>query len=381
MAFAQDNTGTKGIGYIIIEHRDNQMIKNESKKRRISCYALILNIVILFCLPRYSKAATFPEPLQKKTFSVYIENDIFAGDDSQYTNGLKLTWSRFGLDHLPQDAWTHRWLYPLARWLGIKDSPDTKKALTFSIGQNIYTPEDIEQKDVIEDDRPYAGITYTEFGFHQRIDNKMDTLEFYAGIVGPHSYAEQVQSAVHSALNTTDPKGWDNQLNDEPVIGIIYEFKKKFAEKNIGRGLGYDLVFNTGGGLGNAITYYNLGLLWRFGWNLPDDFGTYPIRPATCFNAALNEKTTNKKGRLFKGIHYFLSINGRAVIRDIFLDGNTFSSSHSVDKKPLVADIMTGFGLIIGNIKASMAYVYQTRSFTEQKDPQVYGSVNITYIY
>src|SRR6056297_3135472 len=36
-----------------------------------------------------------------RTFNVYIENDAIAGDDGQYTGGVKLTCSRYGLSALP----------------------------------------------------------------------------------------------------------------------------------------------------------------------------------------------------------------------------------------------------------------------------------------
>ena len=36
-----------------------------------------------------------------KTFTFYMENDIFAQKDGQYSNGFKLTWTRYGLEQLP----------------------------------------------------------------------------------------------------------------------------------------------------------------------------------------------------------------------------------------------------------------------------------------
>src|SRR6056297_3530299 len=80
-----------------------------------------------------------------RTFSVYIENDSFAGGDNQYTSGLKLTWSRFGLSELPDDAWLHKWLYPVIKKIGFDRPASAEKALTFSVGQSIYTPDDINR--------------------------------------------------------------------------------------------------------------------------------------------------------------------------------------------------------------------------------------------
>ncbi|NOY70102.1 MAG: lipid A deacylase LpxR family protein [Deltaproteobacteria bacterium] len=351
-----------------------------------SCPARILKpglcaflfIILLMPLSAAAESALPDISGSQRSFSFYMENDVFAGQDSQYTNGLKLTWSRFGMDKYP-DIYPYKLLYPVVNFVGFGKTPGSVKAITFSIGQNIYTPDDIEDPDIVKDDRPYAGITYFEIGFHQRNGRHMDTLEFYGGLVGPDSYAEEVQSSVHSLINTKDPKGWDNQLNDEPVIGIIYEYKKRMLDSNLGNGFGHDLIFNTGGGIGNAQTYYSMGLLFRLGINIPDDFGNYPIRPASVFNAILNEKTSPSEHNL--GIHLFFSVNGNAVIRNIFLDGNSFSSSHSVTKKPLVSELVGGIAFNAERLKASMAYVYQSKTFETQKNANQFGSINISFLY
>src|SRR6056297_1196997 len=315
------------------------------------------------------------------TFTLYLENDIFAGEDKNYTNGLKLTWSSPIYQAYPPEAWPHRWLYPLIRKLPFEGSEKTRNNITYSVGQNIYTPEDIEEEDLIENDRPYAGITYGSIGFHNRTQKYMDTLELYLGMVGPHSYAEESQEVIHALFDDKEPKGWDNQLDNEPVIGIVYSHKKKIIESGIVKNFGYDCVLNTGGGLGNAMTFYNLGITFRLGWNMPNDFGNFPIRPASAFNGAFAERDPRMTPEKDFGIHLFCSVDGKAVLRDIFLDGNTFSDSHSVDKKPVVADYMTGLGIIMGKVKLSMAYVIRTESFEEQDGSQKFGSINMSISY
>lgn len=320
-----------------------------------------------------------PPATPQRSFSFYLENDGFAGgSDEQYTSGLKLTMSKYGMPDFPKDAWLHKWFYPLVNFLGIRpDEKDKEFALTTSIGQNIYTPDDIETEELIEDDRPYAGITYFELGYHQIIGRHMDTLELMGGIVGPHSYARETQEAFHNAVSGVEPKGWDNQLKDEPVLDIIYEYKQKMTQSNIASGFGHDFILNTGGAAGNAHIFYNIGGSLRLGWNIPDDFGTFSIRPASTFEAT---KLENQNQGAF-GIHFFLSGEGRAVIRNIFLDGNTFTDSHSVDKKPIVGAFTGGIGINYSRLKTSLAYVYQTRTFEEEKDPQTYGSINVSFVY
>lgn len=317
------------------------------------------------------------------TFSFYLENDYFVGDDSQYTNGLKFAWSSPVHTGYPKEVWPHRWFYPVIRLLPFDDflESDTEKNITLSFGQNIYTPEDIEEPELIEDDRPYAGITYLSMGFHSRIKSQMKTLELYVGLVGPQSYAEECQQAIHKIVKDIEPAGWDNQLKNEPVLGIVYEHKMKIMQLGDGNGLGFDGILNNGLCLGNANTDYNLGLNLRLGYNIPNDFGNFPIRPATSINAAFGSRDPRYSIRHKFGFYIFASAEGRAVLRNIFLDGNTFTDSHEVDKKLLVADLATGIGILAGKAQFCFAYVLRTREFETQKEAQEFGSLSFSISY
>ncbi len=347
---------------------------------RVGIY--ILNGILFFCLiefiPLYGYAEESSCPTKHQTFTIYFENDVFAHKDEQYTNGLKLTWCRYGLSELPEDIWTHEWLYPVIKFINFYKSAESEKVLTFSMGQNIFTPENITTTELIKNDRPYAGITYAQFGFHKKTNHHMHTLGLCVGIVGPASYADKTQIVVHKILNHKEPNGWDNQLKDEPVIGLVYGYKIKLVSSGINSGFGGDMIFNTAGNLGNAITFYKIGLLTRYGWNIPNDSGNFPIQSATCFNAEFKETNFHKK---WFGLHLFFSVNSKVVLRNIFLDGNTFRDSHSVEKKPIVGSVYGGIGLITGCVKTVLSYLYQTKLFECQKKPQIFGSISISFQY
>ncbi len=341
-----------------------------------------LAVVFLFMLvfPALSEAESLPgENLH--TFSLYVENDYFGGSDGEYSSGLKLTWSSAIQDQYPEKAWPHRWLYPLIQYFPFEKYSDRKKNITFAFGQNIYTPEDIESEEVVEDERPYAGITYFSLGFHSQLDREMDTIEMSLGLVGPSSYAEECQKAVHRIFDDIQPKGWDNQLSNEPVFEIVYEHKKKIVQSGIGSGFGNDLILNTGGGLGNALIYYNLGLSYRIGWNMPNDFGMFPIRPVSSFNGSFDDKDPRFSQTSKFGAQLFASVEGRAVLHNIFLDGNTFADSHSVNKKPVVGDLMTGLNISYGRAQLSFAYVYRSKEYETQSKAQKFGSINFSVSY
>ncbi len=341
-----------------------------------------LAVVIFFMMtcPFLSNAETLPGK-DLNTFGIYVENDYFAGGDGEYSNGLKLTWSSAIQDQYPKNVWPHRWLYPLLKHVPFEKYPNRKKNITFAFGQNIFTPEDIEAEDVVEDERPYAGITYFSVGFHSRLERQMDTVEVTLGLVGPSSYAEQCQKAVHSVFDDIQPNGWDNQLNNEPVLEIVYEHKKKITRSKIVSDFEHDLILNTGAGFGNALIYYNLGLAYRIGWNIPNDFGIFPIRTVSSFNGAFDEIDSRNSQKHKLGVQLFFSAEGRAVLHNIFLDGNTFTDSHSVDKKPVVGDLMAGLNICRGNAQLSFAYVFRSKGYETQNKAQKFGSINFSVSY
>ncbi|HDR16659.1 MAG TPA: lipid A deacylase LpxR family protein [Desulfobacteraceae bacterium] len=345
--------------------------------RRFSFYILFL-LVFIHPVPVLAEKS----PGEYRTFTFYLENDVFTGTDREYTNGVKFTWISCDLDcyrdnpHIPE--WGHRIIdhLPFVRKAGFK------RNVSISIGQNMYAPEDLERTDLIPDQRPYAGITYLAFGFHSKSSRRMDTFEIDLGILGPHSYAEQVQKTWHRWIDTTRPKGWDHQLKDEPILNVFYERKWKVLQSRLGERFAYDFIPHLGCSLGNAFTGANFGGQFRFGWNLPNDFGTFLIRPGSDTNAPMDENDPRFFSAFQRfGVHVFLDVDGQGVLRDILLDGNTFRDSHSVDKKPFVIHFMMGVGILIHRYKISCAYVRQTREYDSQKDKQEFGAVTLSYSF
>ncbi len=300
------------------------------------------------------------------TFSLYFENDTFAGTDRCFTGGFKLGWMSGNLKNYQKN--------PLLRWLPFVDKPEFQHTVSISFGQNIYTPDDINRSDLIVNDRPYAGILFFAIGIHSICDRRADTLEFNLGIIGPHSYAEWSQKFIHKLINGVRPEGWHHQLKGEFVLGTTYERKWKLLQPRSQNGFGFDFIPHMGAGLGNVYIYAGTGMQIRFGWNLPKDFGTSLIRPGGDCNLSYR-----RKGRF--GIHMFCALDGKIILRNIFLDGNTLRKSHRVDKNLLTGDLLLGIGMRFGRFNLSYAYVAWTKKFKTEKRKQVFGAFNLSYSY
>lgn len=333
--------------------------------------ALCLGLIAVGALPARAWAAENESPW---TVSIYFENDLFTGTDRNYTNGVKLSLISPDLKSFVESGKLPNWSLSYVNRLPFVNNPDPDltRRLEFSLGQNMYTPADISRFDLIADDRPYAGWTYFGTAFHSKSTRMMDTIELQLGMIGPDSYAEESQKAVHDLRDLQRPNGWDHQLKNEPGLAAIYERKWRLPAIKADNHFGFDAIAHLGCALGNVYTYANTGLEARLGWNLPEDFGASLIRPAG------NTRFSTKKGR---GAYVFAAVNGRAVLRDIFLDGNTFADSHSVSKKPLVADLAGGVALYFKSYKLTWTQVLRTREFKEQPDNHSFGSITISFFF
>ena len=78
--------------------------------------------------------------------------------------------------------------------------------------------------------------------------------------------------------------------------------------------------------------------------------------------------------------YLFAGVDGRAVARNIFLDGNTFRDSHSVDKEIFVGDIQMGIVLTKGDVRLGYTHVFRSREFKTQKESyQQFGAVSLSF--
>lgn len=308
-------------------------------------------------------------------FTMYLENDTFTGTDQHYTNGLKFSWLSADLTDWGQTGWRKN----VVDALPFVNRPEGQKNLGFAFGQNIYTPRNIEVTNPDPNDRPYAGWSYLELAFVSKTPAVADTLALQVGIVGPHSLAEDSQRIVHRQISSAEPRGWDHQLRDEIGVNVVYERRWRLYGRALLNTLGIDLVPHAGASLGNVQTYANAGGTVRFGLNLPSDFGVQLARAGSVGGTPTDDLDPRVALNRNFSLFVFGAADGRAIARDLFLDGNTFRDSRSVDKEPFVADLSAGVGLIAGRWQLTYTQVWRTREFkTQRGDYNNFGSVSLS---
>jgi len=314
------------------------------------------------------------------TLSIYLENDLFAGTDRYYTSGAKISWSSADLENLVDSPYSSPFL-GVFRILPYINEKAYQKNLLFTLGQNIYTPNDTKTSALITNDRPYAGYLYLGVGVAWKTAEVRNTLALNVGVVGPSAYAEETQRRIHDVRRLDHPQGWDNQLHDELGLTGVYLRNWRWPKISRRSGMDWELLPHAGAAVGNVQTYANVGGELRFGLNLPDDFGTAAIGPAASTSTPVDGALAATRSRVDFGDYLFGRVDGRVVVHNIFLDGNTFGNSHSVEKEWAVADLSAGIGTNYKNTKLAYALVYRTKEFKGQKDGQLFGTISVNIAF
>lgn len=239
--------------------------------------------------------------------------------------------------------------------------------MVYSLGQSIFTPDDITIRELVPDDRPYAGWLYAGVGLESVGEGFRDNMEINLGVVGPASFAEDVQTTWHEWFGFRRPQGWDNQLRNEPGIQINLERKWRAWKPDRDDIFDTDMAYHVGVGLGNIITQAAVGMTLRIGHDLRDDYAPPRIRPSL-------PGSDHFISRGWFGWYLFAGVEARAVAHNIFLDGNSFRDSHSVDKKNVVADFQAGVAIFINRVRLSYTHVLRTKEFDTQDAPAQFGA-------
>jgi hypothetical protein len=240
----------------------------------------------------------------------------------------------------------------------------------FFLGQHLYTPSDIEDPLLLEDDRPYGGWLYLGWRKEIRKEDVMDSFEIQTGIVGPSSYADETQIVIHKWIDSQEPMGWDHQLEDE--FGLVLSARRHQRVVNFPtlHGVGSDMIVSGAGVLGNVFTFAEVGFCSRLGYHLPDQIGEVVMAPRAA-------RSVGEKLSAFG----FIGAKGRYVLRNIFLDGNTFKDSHSVDKEPLVLDVYVGGSVRLWGANVIYSKTYRSKEFEGQEEDNIFSSLTMSWIF
>jgi lipid A 3-O-deacylase len=309
--------------------------------------------------------------------NVIEENDVFFSTDKHYTQGLKLSWVTA---QLADESFLNAPIKVLRKYLFLFSTRETDldDRLEWTIlGQSLFTPANIHLDNPNPRDRPYAGWLYGGFDFIQNAaDRRLDSFELQFGVVGSAALGRQTQNDFHQFIASAKAKGWSHQLANEFGFNASWERKWRLGIE-LPNKFGFEFIPEVGGTAGNVLTYGELGGLCRFGRGLKANWGPELIRPAYS-GTGYFEATRAKDVGL--GFSVFAGAQGRAIARNIFLDGNSFASSRSVPKNYLVADLIFGVELFYSNnFRVAATGVIRSSEFHNQGGWDKFGSINVSF--
>ena len=314
--------------------------------------------------------------LKLRDATLYWENDgtvpnLIDNTDRFYTNGLGI--------ELSFDPQISGELADRLSFWGDWDKP--RFGMGLAIKQMIFTGVDITDPAPALDDHPYGGILYFAFSFQRADEHKHDHFELDLGVVGERSQAEAVQRYIHHVFpDENTPQGWSNQLANELAINATFErtWKTKAGEINLfnndnnpdASGLSFEMLPAIGLDLGNVHTRARGQITLRAGMNLPEDFG-----PASLLGHKDHTVSATDWGQGDWSFYLYTTLGVDAVAHDIFLDGNTFASSRSVDSEPFVAKATVGLVTRYKSLYLGWSQTFQSEQYESQPNHQTWGAI------
>ena len=319
--------------------------------RRGGGASLVYIFLVLFSASAFAKDA----------ISLYLENDSRTlkpnhKTDRHYTHGTKFV-------YLTQPNW--QWLEDFSQWHFTDTDQPVDTAVGFFLGQNIYTPDYVDEPEKrSDDDMVYAGWLYTGMFAQRATDRRLDHLELNVGVIGPSSKAERVQKSIHNFLDSDEPIGWDDQLSDELAVDLTFMRKQRLQDGWFKPTESTDFIAEYGFTAGSVHRLLQAGMTVRYGFNLDNTFG--PARLALPSGiSTLRKDETTRSGYLFA------RVTGKAIEYNRFLTG--------LDTEPLVGEFQVGAVYQYKKLEIGYSQTFFTQEFEEQSGKDSLGALTLSW--
>lgn len=304
----------------------NRKTGDATPRSRISARAALLALGLIGC------AHATAQP----TWRAGWANDEFVGSDNQFTNGVILQKNSVLADSLEATGGTPAFGKSLGAWL-LPSRADLHYRETWTIAQNMQTPNDIGRREVILDDIPYVGMLGWTNSFIAFNDDELTGFQTLLGWVGDLTQADETQQAAHSVTGATSPEGWNNQLDNEPLLNVYAMRKQKFY-----RSRWMDAAWNVDAALGNFFSLGQAALEFRFG-DRPGGFA--PALTPTGRNMDYDARLQNPGQSYFyisaivraTGLLFALPRHGNLLRND-----NNWTDNEQIDVNNLLGQLVLG---------------------------------------
>ena len=311
-------------------------------------------LIVLTLLSPVAMAST------KSTVSFTLDNDGIFGVDQDYTNGIFLS---YATGQLKQES---QW-----KWLSLADSEHANiDKIELVLGHKMWTPSDIEADYPLVNDRPYAGYLHTEINYLSLTDDKAVRYNFTIGATGESSLSEKAQEIVHGITGSTDPQGWDYQIDDKVAFSLGYRVFNKLMRSE-GQKTQWEITNINDINAGNFRSDVSQGVMFRWGTNLASSIGAANISVESPFSASMLAQDTSSW-------FLFTGFEGRYRFNDMTIEGDRPgipepSAPYDVTLQNWQASAVAGATWYNQNYGASLTFTIKTQDY-EESQTDVYGT-------
>ncbi|WP_428742517.1 lipid A deacylase LpxR family protein [Tenacibaculum sp.] len=309
------------------------------------------NISLLFIL---FSLHCFSQRKYAKEFSFLNDNDLYIStyQDRYYTNGAFLTY----------------------RYLSEKQFKNIeKRAYEIQVGHHMYTPFKSVVETVEEHDRPFAGYLYGSFGINSFYKKEVILkTSIQIGVIGSHSFSEELQDFIHKMYGFKKATGWDYQIKNAFAINFKTDYIKKITRNDV-----FDINWANTAKLGTVYTDFSTGLYSRIGFKPLEN-----IINSIAFNGNLNNSNTH----FSNNAEVFLYI--KPMIYYVAYDATIEGSFLANDDSPITFDIepfkfTSEIGLRFTSNRFNFGYAihYHTRKLKSEhvSKGNFYGTIKLSY--
>lgn len=282
---------------------------------------------------------------------VEVDNDLMLSSDDAYTGGASLTY--IGDTYNEQDDGIYHEYTSAMRSIFstlLQDDFSSKK-LSASIGVQYITitPSQIQVKEPLYNEMPYAGILTTHFSLFAWDDDAFEQYRISTGVIGEYAYTKEAQEWVHRVTGSEKAEGWGNQLGNIFTLGVAYLKGMRSYKEEYNDGYTFEWFNSYYADVGNSFIGGGGGTLVRFGSNVPNNFDV----PTIFYNHSPN-KVLNMHDRtqaLGWSVEAGTSING---IGYYYLYDEGKKQGYDFDRPRWILTSKVGVSLYIENLNFSL---------------------------
>ncbi len=286
--------------------------------------------------------------------------------DRYYTNGVRL-WSLTHREELP-------YFLPRSWREGLKTN---RWSSGWVLGQQIYTPEDIQNPNPQPNDRPWAAWLYAGGLVRYKSFHHLYELEVTLGVVGPGAGGRQVQSEFHRLIRSPHPEGWDHQIVSKPTLQSRWDYTYLGRLASAGN---HVLEGHASWGCGRATSprmptaascsSSETGPPWDLGLNR---------------NQGKNHVAQEDVANLGQwGWYAYAQWGLKAVSQNLLIQGETPTGNPTLAQRTYVREKAGGFGVFIPlsrrrSLEIVARRVHRSEEFVGQRGPQKFGTISLVW--